>query len=104
MFMDKQEELKNLIQKRDKITTGFFWLSLKIAFIIGIPAFIAAFFGKRLDLEKGTNFTFTGIFLVVAFILSWVIIYFQYKKLSVKVKDVEDKIKELRKDLEEVKQ
>lgn len=102
--MDKQEELKTLIQKRDKITTGFFWLALKIAFIIGIPAFVAAFFGKKLDSAKGTNFTFTLIFLAIAFIISWVIIYFQYKKISAKVKDVEDKIKNLRKSLEEVKE
>ncbi|MEZ4114416.1 MAG: hypothetical protein R3B65_03205 [Candidatus Paceibacterota bacterium] len=40
---------------------------LKIAFIIGIPAFVAAFFGKKLDTLKETGFTFTGIFLVLAF-------------------------------------
>lgn len=101
--MDKETTLKTLIQKRDKITTGLFWLMLKIAFIIGIPAFIAAFFGKRLDTAQETNFTYTGIFLFIAFVFSWVIIYFQYKKISKDVKFYEDQIVALRKEIEEDK-
>jgi len=101
MFMDKEADLKNLIQKRDKITTNLFWLMLKIAFIIGIPAFIAAFFGKRLDTAKETGLTFTIIFLAAAFIISWVIIYFEYKKISKDLKFLEDQIVALRKELKE---
>lgn len=101
--MDKETTLKNLIQKRDKITNSLFWLMLKIAFIIGIPAFIAAFFGKRLDAAQETNLTFTVIFLAIAFIFSWVIIYFQYKKISKDVKFYEDQIVTLRKEIEEEK-
>lgn len=102
--MDKETEIKNLTEKRDKITTGLFWLMLKIALIIGIPAFIGAFFGKRLDTAKETGLLFTVVFLGIAFIISWVIIYFEYKKISKKLKIVEDRILELRKDLENEKE
>ncbi len=97
--MDKQTELKNLIQKRDRITTGFFWLALKTALIIGIPAFIGAYFGKKLDAANGKNLFFTLIFLAVAFVISWTIIYFEYKKVSKKLKDIEEEIKEIKKEL-----
>ena len=97
--MDKEQEMKNLIQKRDAITTRFFWLALKIALIIGIPAFVAAYFGKKLDIAKDTDMAFTIGFLVIAFVFSWIIIYFQYKKISKQVKDVEDKIKTLRSEI-----
>lgn len=99
--MDKEAQIKSLRAERDKITTGLFWLMLKIAFIIGIPAFIAAFFGKRLDAKNETGLKFTIVFLILAFIISWVIIYFEYKKISKKLKSVEGKILELKKELEE---
>lgn len=101
--MDKQEELKNLIAKRDSVTTGFFWLALKTALIIGIPAFVGAYFGKKLDNAQGKSLFFTLIFLAVAFVISWTIIYFEYKKVSKKLKDLEDRIKDIRKDLPEAK-
>jgi len=99
MFENKEEEIKVLLVKRDKIITGFFWLALKIAFIFGIPAFIGAYLGRKIDKANESGFTFTVIFLVVAFIVSWVFVYFEYKKISKKTKEIEDKIKVLREEI-----
>lgn len=95
--MEREEQLKKLIDKRDRLTTSFFWLALKIALIIGIPAFVAAYFGKKLDSAAGKHFFYTFIFLVLAFILSWIIIYFQYKKLSKKLEAADAEIGEFKK-------
>lgn len=98
--MNKEQELKDLTQARDRVTTGFFWLGLKIAIIFGIPAFWAAFLGKRLDLAQGGGFTWRIAFLVIAFFLSWTIVYFEYKKLSKKLQKFDKDIKTLKEDLE----
>ncbi len=97
--MDKETELKNLIQKRNAVTTGFFWLALKTALIIGVPAFLGAYFGKKLDSAKGDKLFYTLIFLAIAFVVSWTIIYFEYKKVSKKLKTIEGQIKEIKKEL-----
>lgn len=97
--MDKEERLKQLMKKRDAITTAFFWLGLKIALIFGIPAFLGAFFGRKLDKAQGDGWLFTIVFLALAFVSSWVIVYFQYKKISKKLKAVDEEIISLKKEI-----
>lgn len=88
--------LKELENKRDKEVTGFFWLGLQIAFIFGIPAFLAVLLSKIIIGETG-NKNITTVFLLISFIFSWVLVFFFYQKKSKKIKIIEDQIKELRK-------
>ena len=88
-------KLKELEAQRDREVTGFFWLGLQIAFIFGIPAFTAAIVGKKLS-EKFGGDQWVTICLVISFIFSWLIIIYVYKKKSKKIKEIEDKIKELK--------
>ena len=94
--MDTEKDIKNLEKKRDQAMTGFFWLGLQIAFIFGIPAFIAAFIGKKLS-EGSGNKNIIIISLFISFILSWSIIIYIYRKKSKNMKKIEDEIRTLRK-------
>jgi hypothetical protein len=89
--------IKELEEERDRQVTGFFWLGLQIAFIFGIPAFTAAFIGKKLAKIYENNNIVT-ILLFISFVISWVIIFFLYQKKSKNIKKVEDEIKKLRKE------
>lgn len=86
--------LKELEQKRDKEVTGFFWLGLQIAFIFGIPAFLAVWIGGILNQQSDTNFR--AIFLVLAFVISWVIVILIYQRKTKKLKELDLKIKEMK--------
>jgi len=70
-------ELKELEEQRDREVTGFFWLGLQIAFIFGIPAFIAVTTGRKL-VERFDNNNILIVCLVIAFIFSWL----QFNKKS----------------------
>jgi hypothetical protein len=89
-------DLKTLEQERDKHINGLFWLGLKIALIFGIPAALGAWSGRQLDASRGDDWTFTILFLVIAFFVSWTIVILQYKKIAGKIKVIEDQIKELK--------
>lgn len=95
-------DIKTLQQERDKHTTGFFWLGLQIAVIFGLPAGIAVFVGKKLNLQFDTNI-WTTIFLAAAFVISWVIVGIMYNKKSKILNKIESQIRELRKIEEESK-
>ncbi|MDD3662647.1 MAG: hypothetical protein PHT84_02155 [Candidatus Pacebacteria bacterium] len=89
-------DLKKLENERDKEVTGFFWLGLQIAFIFGIPAFLAVWISKIIIGETG-NKNITTIALFISFIFSWILVFYFYKKKAKKIKIIEDQIRELRK-------
>ena len=89
--------IKELEEKRDKQMTGFFWLGLQIAFIFGVPAFIAVFIGKKIAI-KYENSNILIISLFISFVVSWFIVFFIYQKKSKIMKKIEDEIKKLRKE------
>ena len=86
------EELK---KNRDQQVHGLFTLMIQIAFIFAVPAIIAALSGKYLD-KDGSDF-YTVIFLVIAFVLSWIMVIFVYKRKTKKLTEVENLIKEAQK-------
>ncbi len=88
-----EEKLIELKKKEENIKTKFFFLSFKIIFIFAIPAFLALFGGKALDKEFGTGKTITLILLALAFISSWILVFYFQRKL----------VKELRENREEIK-
>ncbi len=94
-----EQKLTALRKKRDTLMTSFFWLGLQIALIFGVPAAIGAIAGTQLDKAREDSL-FTAIFLVSAFILSWVIVYFRYKKYSRELYAVESEIADLKSELD----
>lgn len=61
--------------KYDLVTTSTMTLAIQIGFIIAIPAFVLGFAGAYADTYMGGGFTFLGLGLVLAMILSgyWVV-------------------------------
>lgn len=87
---DKKSEIKALESEREKHITRIFWILIEIAFIFGIPATVAVILIKVL----GGNTIY--IALPVAFIISWIILIFHYRKLNRELKNLDKKILELK--------
>jgi hypothetical protein len=94
-----EQKLRDLRKKRDSLMTSFFWLGLQIALIFGVPAAIGAVLGTYLDRSREDSL-FTTIFLASAFILSWVVVYFRYKKYSTELYAVESEIADIKSGLD----
>jgi uncharacterized BrkB/YihY/UPF0761 family membrane protein len=88
-------DLKDLENQRDKEITGFFWLGLQIAFIFGIPAFLAVLIGKKIASQTNSNTALT-LCLIFSFFLSWIFVIFLYKKKSKKIQIIEKQIKKIK--------
>lgn len=95
MDIKNNNNLAELEQMKEKEVTGFFWLGLQIAFIFGIPAFLAAFIGKKIATHFD-NKNIVTIALVISFVISWFLVAYFYKKKAKKLKIIEDKIKSLK--------
>jgi len=66
----------------DMIRNKFFRESILGVAIFGVPAFTALALGRYLDRSYNQKYTFTFILLIVAFVSSWVIIYFRTKRIN----------------------
>ncbi len=89
----KHEELKKLEKQRDDHVTRIFWAGLEIAGLFAVPLVIAILIG----LQIGGNAKW--IALLIAFIISWIMVVFRFKKLSKKMKKLDKDINDLRDDL-----
>jgi O-antigen/teichoic acid export membrane protein len=88
-----EQNISDLKKQKDKYITKIFWLCLQIAFIFGIPAVLGAIIGGRLDAKYGTENKITLAILFGTFVFSWMLVVFLYRRISKKVKEVEDQIK-----------
>lgn len=77
------------------MVTRIFWNGLEIALIFGLPVALGIFIGKQFEVES-----FAGI-MIGTFIFSWIILIFRYRSTSRKIQNIETKIKELKKILEQ---
>jgi hypothetical protein len=87
--------VKELEQKRDNFVTGFFWLAFNTIFIFGIPAILAAFVGKKLNMilsMQGIQFAL----LFFAFFGSWAITIHLYRKKLAILRTMDAEIKQAR--------
>lgn len=91
------EELKALIEKRDAHVTRLFYIMLEFFFIFGVPAAAAFFAGQALDTQYETGKAWLISLLIIAFILSWVMVIMRTRKITKKLKKIEERIQELRK-------
>lgn len=76
-----------------KLTDKFFWESFYGIFIFGIPAFAGLFLGQVLDAHLSTGRLWTLVFLAVAFISSWVLIWFRNKRVTRMYRDFREEQK-----------
>jgi hypothetical protein len=87
----KEGELKSLRKKRDGYVDQMMWFALSLIVIFGLPAGIAVYLGKVVF----ENTVVLTISLISAFVLSWLIVIYRYKKIAKKVRETEDAIQEI---------
>lgn len=90
MSTNTEQEIKKLKAARERWVTRIFWLGIEIAFIFAIPAFVAVWAGNRLG--GGTTRT---MFLVGAFVLSWMVVIVRYRQMTAKLKSFDQAIADL---------
>ena len=88
------QNLKDLKAGQENLRHKAFMQMIYIAFIFAIPAAIAFFIGNYFDNIHDSGRKFKLIALPVAFVLSWAITIFQYRRLDKQFKDMERKILE----------
>ncbi len=84
---------KELEKKRDILQRYAFEFMLQMVVIIGGPAFLAAYFGKKIGLEKGTHPKTMIIFMLLAIVFSWTIILIKFFKFNKEMKEADKDIK-----------
>lgn len=87
-----EEENKKILEERRSVARKkIHTLAFEIFVIFGFPAGLSLGIGKFLNLSMGLRVAL----LVPAFILSWVIFFLKFKKISGEIKDLNEKIKNI---------
>lgn len=89
----KKERLEKLEKERDDHVTRIFWAGLEIAGLFAVPLVVAILIGLKIGGDA------KWIALPIAFIFSWVLVVFRFKKLSKKMKKIDKEINDLRKEI-----
>ncbi len=90
---NKQEHSKKIIQERDLLQKYSFEFMLQMIVIIGGPALLAAYYGKKIGIEKDMHPKLIIIFMIVALIFSWSIILIKFLKFNKQIKKIDKEIK-----------
>ena len=88
------QNLDELKVKQESLRHKAFMQMIYIAFVFAIPAAIAFFVGSYFDNLHDTGRKFKLIALPIAFVTSWIITIFQYRRLDKQFKEMEHKILE----------
>ncbi|MDX1536042.1 MAG: hypothetical protein R3346_04780 [Candidatus Spechtbacterales bacterium] len=93
--MDKEDKskIKKLEERQELLRKKAFMMLIEIAFIFAVPAVIAFVLGGRLDAIFETGNTIILSSLAIAFILSWIIVIFRFKKLQKDFQKISEDIK-----------
>ncbi len=89
--MKNDQQINSLKESREVARKKIYALAFEIFVIFGLPAALALGIGKFFDLSRGLQVTL----LVPAFVLSWVIFFQKFKKISGEIKDLNEKIKNI---------
>ena len=83
-------ELETLLRQRESYAGKILKIGVQIAIIFLIPALIGVVLSKTLNI----SFLY---FLPGAFIISWVFVFYLYRKIKIEMKKLDNHINELRK-------
>jgi uncharacterized membrane protein (DUF485 family) len=92
---ENEKKLEELKTEKDKFRDLAFLEMIKIFFVFAVPAALAFWLGTKLDKNLDKGHFYVLIFLGIAFVLSWVMVIFIYKKLNTKMKKNEVEIADL---------
>jgi hypothetical protein len=87
--------MKELEQKRDRLTTKSFYIAFETLFIFGVPAVVGVYLGRWIISSYGVGAWVLYFILGSTFILSWVVFLARVKRVSQSIKQVQQEIREL---------
>ncbi len=90
------DEHKDTMARQEEFRRKTVKAMIEIAFVFGVPAFVALFIGKRLDATYGTGKMWLLISLAVAFVSSWIVVIRMYVRLSKEARKVDDSVGKMR--------
>lgn len=81
---------------REDLRTKAFWIAFEMIFVFGIPAAAAVLVSQWLIAEKLVGNWVLYAALGLAFLISWIIVFFRVRRLSADLKAAEAKEEESR--------
>lgn len=87
-----EQRIRELEFKRDQYVNRLTLMLLEITVVLGVPAGIAAYVGKKIIGSTET----TILLLAIALVLSWAYIIYRHQKLSREVSAIEYELKTLK--------
>ncbi len=69
-------------KKQKELRTKAFWIAFEMIFVFGVPAALAMLVGEWLTEERGMEDWVTYALLALAFVSSWVIVYYRVRWLA----------------------
>lgn len=91
---EKRSKIKKLSDEREMWRTRTFYVMLELAIVFGVFAFGALGLGKFLEANYNTPKALSFGILAVAFIISWVIVFWRYKKIKKGIEKIEEELSE----------
>jgi len=90
---EREERLRKATQENHSLQKQSFQFLFQMIFIIGGPVLLAAYFGKKIGIEKNMHPRLMIIFMILALAFSWSIILVKFFKFNKEIKRIDEAIK-----------
>jgi len=90
---EKEKRLKRATQENYLLQKQSFQFLFQMIFIIGGPVLLAAYFGKKIGIEKNMHPRLMIILMILALAFSWSIILIKFFKFNKQIKKIDEIIK-----------
>lgn len=94
-----QKESEKIAKERNLLQRRSFEFMFQMVFIIGAPALLAAYFGKKIGIEKDMHPKLMIILMIFALAFSWLIILIKFFKFNKQIRKIDE---EIRKEKEQI--
>lgn len=91
---ENKEKLKHLSNKNYELQRQSFSFLFQIIPILGVPAFLAAYYGKKIGIENESHPRTMIIFMLIALAFSWTIIFARFMKFKKDFQKIGKEIKQ----------
>lgn len=95
--MNQQPENKELSRKKHELQRQSVNFLFQMAFIVAAPALLAAYYGKKIGIENETHPRTMLIFMLLALVFSWIIIFLRFLKFKKDFQQISEDIKRIKK-------
>jgi len=87
----KTMEDKEISNKRFELQRKSFSFLVQMVVVIGVPAGLAAYYGKKIGMNQGTHPRTMILFMIAALIVSWAIILIRFFRFTKEFSELDKK-------------